>query len=307
MHLVRASNGLEAFEGFVQSYRRHPGGAPHELAVVLKGFAGESDAEPYRQVGADACDRWLHVPDEGFDLGAYRHAALALPHRTLVFVNSFSVITTDRWLEIMGAIARRSGVGAVGASGSWASPASLTRYALGLGGPYGRVFADRKAVDRAVQSLSSSTTSSKPGALDPIRNALFSAHTLMKYAAAYPSFPTPHLRTNSFMIDREIWLRACTRTPNDKQAAYRLEGGRSGMTARLEAMGLRVLVAGRDGRAYESSEWPASRTFWQGDQENLLVEDNQTRDYQLGERELRRVLSGYAWGAQANPSNTGDR
>jgi hypothetical protein len=74
-------------------------------------------------------------------------------------------------------------------------------------------------------------------------------------------------------------------------------------------MGLRVLVAGRNGRAYESSEWPASRTLWQGNQENLLVDDNQTRSYQEGDDDVRRALSGFAWGrlrdtGEARPSRS---
>ncbi len=75
VHLVRRANPLDAFKRFLDSYRRHPTGAPHRLAVLLKGFDDEAAAEPYRALGADVCDHWLEMPDEGFDLGAYRHAA----------------------------------------------------------------------------------------------------------------------------------------------------------------------------------------------------------------------------------------
>ena len=47
--------------------------------------------------------------------------------------------------------------------------------------------------------------------------------------------------------------------------------------------------------------WPASHTFWQGTQDNLLVADNQTDDYADAAPPVRRLLSQFAWGS-AQPS-----
>jgi hypothetical protein len=306
VHLVRQANGLDTFSQFLNSYRRHPAGISHALAILLKGFDDTNAIETYRRLGADLGDHWLEVPDSGFDLGTYRHAAVALPYPKLVFLNSFSVIRADRWLEIMCSIATESSVGAVGATGSWGSQSSHVRFRLGLGGAYGRVFADRRATNKVFERFA-------PGPSGPprsrslklrLRSAFDDAYSLITYSFAFPAFPAPHLRTNCLLIDRDVWLRVCAGAPEDKVEAYRFESGRRGMTARLRAMGLRVLVAGCDGRAYEISEWPASRTFWQGDQGNLLVEDNQTRLYLQGDAESRRALSGYAWGGQADPVGT---
>lgn len=41
-----------------------------------------------------------------------------------------------------------------------------------------------------------------------------------------------------------------------------------------------MIVVGKDGEGYDKKEWRKSRTFRQSEQENLLVADNQTRDYQ---------------------------
>jgi hypothetical protein len=300
VHLARHSNGLDPYERFLGSYRRHSASAPHELAIVLKGFGDERASKPYRELAADICQHWLEVPDDSLDLGAYKLAALSLAHRQLVFANSFSVICDDGWLRIMSSAANSERVGAVGATGSWASQASYLRFELALGGPYRRVFADRVATIRTLASLSPNQPVPVP-VRGPVRGAVFGGRALAKHAISFASFPCPHLRTNCFLIDRDLWLRLCSTVPTDKDAAYRFESGRRGMTARLKAMGLRVLVAGRDGRGYDSSEWPASGTFWQGNQENLLVEDNQTRAYQHGDPAVRRALSGFAWGELAAP------
>jgi hypothetical protein len=63
-----------------------------------------------------------------------------------------------------------------------------------------------------------------------------------------------------------------------------------------------VRVVSSPATTYDPQQWPLSRTLWQGDQENLLIADNQTRSYAAGGLDRRRLLSGFAWGPQANPS-----
>lgn len=309
VHLARHANGLDPFRSFLGSYVRHPAGIGHELAIVLKGFPDRQASEPYRRLAEDLCAHWLEVPDDGYDLGAYRRAALALRHRRVVFLNSFSVIRADRWLELLRSLASTPGTGAIGASGSWGSQSSHARYNVGLGGPYRPVFADPQSTHRVFAGISPDTAPRSEASASPDRGpktkvggAVAAARSVLQHTLAFPGFPSPHLRTNCILIERELWLHVCDRVPAQKLDAHRFENGRRGLAVRLGHLGLGLLVAGCDGRSYGSSEWPASRTFWQGDQENLLVEDNQTRAYQEGDEEVRRVLAGYAWGPSAQPA-----
>lgn len=305
VHLVRHANGIQPLARFLDSYRRHPAGAEHELVLIFKGFDDEQASERHRALAVDLNVRSLDVPDDGFDLGAYRRAARELPHRRLVFLNSFSVILADRWLELLAAPAGDPRVGAVAASASWGSQSSHTRYALGLGGPYARVFADRHSTQRVFAELASAGEQAQ--AEERVRggragSALRLAATIARQTAGFAPFPSPHLRTNGLLIERERWLSICRSAPRDKLAAHRMESGRHGFTARLRRQGLDAVVVGRDGRAHRSEQWPDSRTFWQADQENLLIGDNQTDSYRRGDALRRRVLSGYAWGLRAAPA-----
>ncbi len=112
----------------------------------------------------------------------------------------------------------------------------------------------------------------------------------------FPAFPNPHVRTNAFMLDRALLLDLAWPRVRSKREAYVLESGKASLTRQVWAHGLRAQVVGRDADGYEPERWPASRTFRSGDQENLLVADNRTRQYvdaDPGERErLRRM----AWG-----------
>jgi hypothetical protein len=113
---------------------------------------------------------------------------------------------------------------------------------------------------------------------------------------AFPAFPNPHLRTNGFLISRSAMLRLTGGNVWTKTAAFRFESGVHSMTNQLLKMGKRVLIVGRDGEAYEQQRWPQSRTFRIGDQENLLIADNQTDAYDASDASARKRLSAYAWG-----------
>jgi hypothetical protein len=60
-------------------------------------------------------------------------------------------------------------------------------------------------------------------------------------------------------------------------------------------------VVDRHGVVRFAPEWPDGNVFWQADQEDLLVADNQTRQYANGPPHHREVLSRFAWGLAARP------
>jgi hypothetical protein len=84
--------------------------------------------------------------------------------------------------------------------------------------------------------------------------------------------------------------------PTTKFEAYALESGRKGLTRFLAAEGSRVVVVGADGNVFEQSTWMESGTFWVPGQPNLLISDNQTRDYISASVNMRRGRERNAWG-----------
>ena len=118
-------------------------------------------------------------------------------------------------------------------------------------------------------------------------------------ASEFSPYPAPHLRTNAFMISRELMLDLKGGDMPTKDAAYMFESGKNGLTAQVMQRRLKVLVVGRDGHGYEEDEWPISNTFWQSQQENLLVSDNNTRQYADGDATQRKFLCRFAWGWEA--------
>ena len=123
-HLVRAANGPAVFADFVGSYRAHAPGCAHDLLLICKGFADSGLPADFASVVGDLAHHAFFVSDAGVDVSVYFAAARAHEYHRLCFVNSFSVVQDAGWLRKLDAHAARDGIGVVGATGSWESPAT---------------------------------------------------------------------------------------------------------------------------------------------------------------------------------------
>lgn len=271
VHLVRQANGVAPFASFIRSYTERPAGAAHELIVIFKGFDGAVVPGEYQDLLHGLAHRLVFFPDEGFDIRSYFAAARAFDYHHYLFLNSFSVILGDNWLGKMYGQTKREGVGIVGATGSYES--TYSNYAGEL----------RRGQRRWFHRGSPATE---------YRNLRAALRLRLQFAP----FPNYHLRSNAFLIPRDLMLRLKTPSLEDRQDALRFESGRNGWTRQVAAMGLRALVVGLDGRGYEKESWPESFTFRIGEQHNLLVADNRTRQYEEADEEFRRFMTKITWG-----------
>jgi hypothetical protein len=252
---------------FVDSYLKHPAGHDHRLIFLLKGFSRELP----RELSA-ILDRAPHArmicPDRGYDIGSYYHAAERTMESLVMFMNSFSIIEGDLWLLKLVQAYRESGVGLVGASGSWESLVSTPLAAPESGG-------------------------ARPtrGRLSRLRAQM----VCFPLWAFFPAFPNPHMRTNAFLMAREDFLAVRPPRIHFKFQAWLFESGRASMTRRILRRGLRVMVIGRDGTAYGMEDWSKSGTFWQDKQENLLIHDNQSMAYSRADASAQARRCQAAW------------
>lgn len=263
VHLVWAPLGVDPLRAFLRSYHAHDAGVPHELIVVLNGLDVDTHAQGATREALLAElrgteHRTMELERAVLDLVAYGEAARRLKHDRLCFLNSYCVIGGEDWLAHLSRALDEPDVGLVGASASWESQAEWSR--------------------------------------GKSRYWPYQLATVRRARRDFPRFPNPHVRTSAFMLDRELVLTAGLGGAHDKRSAYLLESGRRSITRQVADRGLRAVVVGLDGRAHDIPEWPASNTFRSGNQENLLIADNQTRDYQSSSPRRRRRLSRDSWG-----------
>jgi hypothetical protein len=294
VHLVWAPLGPRPLEQFLDAYRRHEAGSQHRLLILFNGFGGDADRAAWTRLLSGVEYVPLHLERPLLDLAAYREAVTRVPAERYCFLNSYSVVLADGWLQYLERALAAPDTGLVAASGSWGSIRSYQRFMLGLGGPYASVFADRRKTNAALAAVASEEQEEPPRRRR--RRPLRYLRALAGQAYGFVPFPAEHVRTNGFMIERSVFQRLRLPSLAGKSDAYRLESGRDSFTAQIRRLGLEPRVVGRDGRAYAPAEWPASATFWQREQQNLLIADNQTRRYQLSDAYTRGVLARYAWG-----------
>jgi hypothetical protein len=119
---------------------------------------------------------------------------------------------------------------------------------------------------------------------------------LRHWRRQFPPFPNPSLRTNGFVIERDLFLAVDWPAFDSKLATLVFESGRNSLSQQVRDRGLELVVVGRDGIAYPQERWRESDTFRSGAQRNLLVEDNRTRQFEDADGAFRRRLREMAWG-----------
>lgn len=288
VHLVWRPLGREVLSDFVAAYRRHTAGMPHQLVVVYNGFTGESDRAPFAALLAGVEHDALVLPDPVQDLPAYRAAARALGSEYVCFLNSYSAPLAPGWLAMLHAHAARPGVGLVGASGSWES--YLSNLSRGTPNPLHAAAACVKGLFR------------RSGRRYTPADYFQRRRDLRDAAQVYDRFPAPHVRTNAFMLRRELMLSLDWPAITTKPDALAFESGRAGLTRQVQARGLRALVVGRDSRAFAPDEWWASGTYRCGAQANLLVADNRTREFDAVDAATRARVAWETWGERRGVS-----
>ena len=296
VHLVWRPAGLEPFDAFLRAYAAHEPGAEHELVLVLNGFDGDAALEPYRERAADLPAREIVLDAPCLDLAAYCQAAHRLAHERVCIVNSYSEPLAAGWLARLEAPLADRGVGASGASGSYASHLSYELFQLGVPSRYGDAFPSRRVAREVMHELSGTPL---PGVAAHWVYALTMALRMRRGAQR---FPAPHLRTNGFVIERALLAELLAGAIDTKADAYRLESGTGSITARLRALGRPPVVVDRDGTARALADWHRGDVFMQADQSDLLIADNQTRTYAGASQRQRAVLSASAWGPWARPA-----
>jgi hypothetical protein len=297
VHLIWAPIGTAPLRRFLDSYTRHASGAQHRLLVLYNGFQRGQDTAPWQAELSGIAHEVLDIPAPVQDLDAYRYAAERVPAKRYCFLNSYSVVQTDGWLGFLEAALMKPDVGLAGATGSWASLSSHMRYGLHLGGPYAQLFDDHAFNARVFRSLASETQPSRSLLGRIATGRIATALEVPRILTGFHPFPSHHLRTNGFMVDRDVWKSVRIRPLRRKLDAHLMESGRHSVTRQVEAIGQKAVVVGRSGDIYEQHDWARSGTQWQGEQENLLIADNQTEAYENAGQAVRKVLSSFAWGA----------
>ncbi len=275
VHLVWSPLGMKHFKRFVVSHKKNHGALDHDLMIVFNGFDSPRDTDEYHDFAHTLELNYspLILEQPIWDIPAYFAAARSSDSEYVCFLNSYSEPLDMEWLAKMHKWIARADVGLVGATGSYES-----------------YYTNQLTHKPPIKSLLN------PRSFAASLRARYRRRDELRQAGIwFKAFPNPHLRTNTFMLRRETMLKLKTSEFKTKMDCLKFESGVNSLTAQVEAMNLKTLVIGRDGDAYSMNQWRESKTFRSDKQRNLLVADNQTRNYDEADTETKRLLELYAW------------
>jgi hypothetical protein len=261
-YLARCNEGYEPILRFLKAWSRHPFGCPHKLIFIAKGWETDTGLSgiPTNML-QDVC-RIHHVPDTGLDVDTYWRVGREYGAAYSLFLNTFSEPLVDNWGYLMMAHAGRRRL--IGATGNWESHSIGSR-------PFQQLF--------------------KYGVL----GLPWTLVVALRAFRHWPVYPNPALRTNAFMVPLEL-LHTLPVPIGRKRNLWVFESGRRGLSRKAISLGYELLVVGKDGLGYKPQDWYRSCTFRMGEQSNLLVADNRTRDYENADPSRRRELEILSWG-----------
>jgi hypothetical protein len=269
--------GIEVFKNFIDSYVKYSAGFAHKLTIIFNGASNESEAREYHEYGKSfGVDYASQYYSSGQDIDHYFNAARTSGADLMIFLNSYSVILTTEWLEkYVASFDSNRSIGLVGSSASFQSYYS------------------------SVYQKHSWKWEAGKGIKYNFRKYKLFVKAFLYWRSLFKPFPNPHLRTNAFMLRRLDMLTLKKAKLEKKIDAYRFESGRQSMTVQIRSKGLDVLVIDKEGNLYKEDQWATSNTFWIGEQENLIVSDNQTRIYNNASAEEKKQMTRLAWGKNA--------
>jgi hypothetical protein len=124
-----------------------------------------------------------------------------------------------------------------------------------------------------------------------------SYESINQFNNSFPLFPNLHIRSTGFMIDRKFFLKITDGLKIiTKVDAFHFESGPKSLTRQVMASGKEIFLIGRNGRSYSPKFWASSNTFRQGTQNNLLIADNQTRNFSALPWVAKREFVNRTWG-----------
>ena len=273
IYLMWLPYGMEHFNSFIESYLKYPAGEDHQLVICFNGWKDDNDLIDYvNQLKKYSIDVKLLKMPAGQDIQAYIYSSQNTDTTYQLFFNTFSILQTNGWLEKYYNVIKDQEVGLISATSSNQSN-------------YSTVFQTHLFKWEFAQ-----------GFLYNYRKYKLFIKAFFYWRFLFKPYPNPHVRTTGFMVRREEFLAINPGMINNKFKAYQFESGRKGMTNYYLKKGLKVLVMDKYGKTYGPDEFKNSCTFWIGEQENLLVSDNQTRIYRDADPAYRKLLTKLAWG-----------
>lgn len=272
--------GTNYLELFLDSYKNNIAGIEHDLIIVFNGYVNEDEITPFLFLLANSSIEYhIQKTTSKYDIDVYYYITNKYNNYLyFLYLNTYSNILHKNWLLYFYNNINQNNVGCVSATGAWGD------------------FDHRMEYNKSIKQLLSFNINIKS-----LKKVIYFRFNF------YPTVGI-HLRTNAFIIQREIFLNI--KRPKvkpyflsfflglnkKKLRSFCFEHGDNSFTKQLIKKGYKIKIINKLGLAYDIENWAKSNIFWNGDQENLLIQDNQTSKYSNASLENQKKMRFTAWG-----------
>jgi hypothetical protein len=196
---------------FWESYIDHAPGMDHDVIIIWKNFIGVD----HLNVSGKFNVRHVVVSDQGRDIDAYFKVSKMFDYDAFVFLNSWSEIHKNDWLKTMHD-AMRDGVGLVGAF------SSLESHRLNIINKFRKIWGQSPFPEKFLLLV-------------------HACYRWIRLGIRVPPYPNFHVRTNGFMIRKEVMMQIHRPLIFDKIDAWKFESGHDNMTRQIRRMGYEIV------------------------------------------------------------------
>ena len=258
-YLFTSYDDINSLITFKNNYLKFEAGLDHDLVICFKLL----DSKQIQIIIKELADIRFHnfidpFNKNDFDFGSYKRVSEKYINRDIFFLNSHSYPSCNNWLKLI--MSHKENNNLIGTSASYES------------------------------ILDSVKLKKKYKIFSYVLN-------IFKFKKNFPTFPNPHIRTSSFLINSNIFLDFIyNKKINNKFDTWKIESGNDSLTNFFKKKGLNIYIVNSDGKKFLEKDWMYSETYCYSKQLKSIISDKHTRKY-LDLPEKEQILTQFkAWG-----------
>ena len=258
-YLYTSFDNINSLQDFKKNYLKFDSGINHELIICFKLLTSQQIQDTIGELNGINFKTYIDPNDiNDFDFGTYKRIAKLNKDKQIFFLNSHSYPICDNWLLKL--INNSGNDSLIGTSAS-------------------------------CESLLDSFSLKKKY---KIFSYLFKKNALKK---KFSSFPSPHIRTSSFLINANLFLDYLKdMTITSKEDAWEIESGKKSLTNYFKRKNLNIYVVNSDGKKFEENNWKLSETYNYLNQSKSIISDKHTRKYDSLDIKEKLISQMKIWG-----------
>ncbi len=258
-YLFTSFDKIDYIKNFKNNYLKFDAGVAHDLVICFK-LLSLNQINIIKEELSDL--KFYDFVDphtkNDFDFGSYKRIAEIHLDKQILFLNSHSYPICDNWLL--------------------------------------------KLLNYSDNNVLIGTSASNESVLDSVKlkkrykilSYLFKKFTFKR---RFNTFPNPHLRTSSFLINGQVFFDYVKNIKiQSKEDTWEIESGKKGLTNYFKNKNYDIYVINSDGKKFTENEWIYSETYCYSKQSKSIISDKHTRKY-LDLPEKEQILTQLkAWG-----------